>query len=66
MPEIHADMTIDEVLEIKPHAKDLFFEYGILSEGAAVQSMETVREACAAHKMEEEKMEELIEKLQAL
>lgn len=66
MPEIHADMKIDEVLEIKPHAKSLFFEYGIFSENSAVQSMETVREACASHHLDEEKMGELLEKLEAL
>ncbi len=66
MAEIHADMTIEEILEIKPHAKSLFFEYGIFSENAAVQSMETVREACTSHHLDEERMGELMEKLEAL
>ena len=66
MQEIHADMKIDEILEIKPHAKSLFFEYGIFSENANVQSMETVREACASHYLDEEKMGELLEKLKSL
>ncbi len=66
MAEIHPDMTIDEVLEVKPHAKELFFEYGILSENKSIQSMETVREACSSHNLLEERMSELIEKLEAM
>jgi len=63
MPEIHADMKINEVLEIKPHAKDLFFRYGIFSENSKVQSMETLREACEAHGLDDNKIDELVEKL---
>ncbi|MFC1733517.1 DUF1858 domain-containing protein [candidate division KSB1 bacterium] len=66
MAEIHADMTIDEVLEVKPHAKEIFFEYGVFSENAAVQSMETVREACESHGMDEDKINELMAKLESL
>ena len=66
MPEIHADMKIDEILEVKPHAKPLFFEYGIFSENTDVQSMETLREACATHNLPEEKINEMLEKLEAL
>ena len=63
MPEIHADMTIGEILEIKPHAKDLFFSYGIFSENSKIQSMETLREACEAHGLDENEIDELVEKL---
>jgi len=63
MPEIHADMTINEVLVIKPHAKDLFFSYGIFSENSKVQSMETLREACEAHGLDDNEIDELVEKL---
>ena len=66
MAELHPDMTLHEVLEIKPTAKDLLFEYGVLSENLNIESMETVQEACTAHGLDEEKMEELLEKLQAL
>jgi len=63
MPEIHADMTIGEILEIKPHAKDLFFSYGIFSENSKIQSMETLWEACEAHGLDENEIDELVEKL---
>jgi len=63
MPEIHADMTITEVLEIKPHAKDLLFDYGIYSENSKVLSMETIREACEAHGMSSDDIDGLIDKL---
>jgi len=63
MPEIHADMTIDEVIEIKPFAKDILFDYGIYSENSKVQSMETIREACEAHGLSAEDIDGLIEKL---
>lgn len=66
MPEIHTDMTLHEILEIKPNAKELLFEYGVLSENLNVESMETVREACSAQEMDEDKVEELMEKLEAL
>ncbi|MBU1017573.1 hypothetical protein KKA33_00925 [Patescibacteria group bacterium] len=66
MPELHPDMTLHEVLEIKPHAKDLFFEYGLLSGNLNVESMETVRGACTAHGLSDEKMEELVEELKSL
>jgi hypothetical protein len=63
MPEIHPDMTISEILEIKPHAKDLLFDYGIYSENENVLSMETIREACENHGMDENEVDELVEKL---
>ena len=66
MPEIHADMTLHEILEIKPNAKELLFEYGVLPENLNMESMETVQEACSAHEMDEAKMEELMEKLKTL
>lgn len=66
MPELHPDMTLHEVLEIKPRAKDLLFEHGVLSENQGIESMETVRGACTAHGLSDEKMEELIEELKAL
>ena len=66
MAELHPDMTLHEVLEIKPTAKDLLFEYGVLSENLNVESMETVRGACTAHGLSDEKMEELVEKLEEL
>ena len=66
MPEIHPDMTLHEVLEIKPYAKEFLFEYGVLSENAAVESMETLQEAASAHGLSDEKMNELIEKLEEL
>lgn len=66
MPEIHADMTMEDILEMKPVAKDIFFEYGILSENEVIRSMETVGEACVAHGLDEEVIEKLIEKLELL
>lgn len=66
MADIHADMTIDEVLEAKPHAKDLLFEYGLFSEREAVRSMETIREAADAHGLSEDKVEALINTLKNL
>jgi len=66
MPELHPDMTLREILEIKPNAKRLFFEYGVLSENRNVESMETVREACEARGLTDEKMEELVEALKTL
>lgn len=66
MPDIHPDMSLEKVLDVKPQSKSLFFEYGILSENQNIESMETVRGACAAHGVDEEKMEELVEKLKSL
>jgi len=63
MPEIHADMKVAELLEIKPHAKNLLFDYGIYSENSKVQSMETLREACEAHGLASEEIDKLVEKL---
>ncbi len=66
MPELHPDMTLHEVLEIKPRAKDLLFEYGVLSENRHIESMETVRGACTSHGLSDERVEELVEELKAL
>ncbi len=66
MPELHPDMTLHEILEIKPRAKDILFEYGVLSENLNVESMETVRGACIAHGLSDEKVEELVDKLKNL
>lgn len=63
MPEIHPDMTLTELLEIKPHAKDLLFEYGVYSENSKILSMETLREACETHHMRAEDIDKLVEKL---
>lgn len=63
MPEIHLDMPVYEILEIKPHAKDLLFEYGLLSEGENVQSLQTLQEAASARGMEDDRFEEMVEKL---
>ena len=59
-------MTIEEVLEAKPHAKELLFEYGLFSENASVQSMETLAEAANAHNMPKDKLKELVSLLEAL
>ena len=63
MAEIHADMTMNEILEMKPHAKDLFFSFGIYSENSKIESMETLREACEAHGLDENDVDDLVEKL---
>lgn len=66
MPNTHSDMTIGDILNIKPKAKEIFFEYGILSENKEVLAHQTLREVCNSHGLTEEKTEEIVQKLRVL
>jgi len=66
MSNIHTDMTIGDILRVKPKAKEIFFEYGILSESKEVLAHETLREVCDLHGLSEDQTLEVIEKLKAL
>lgn len=66
MPNTHSDMTIVDILKIKPKANEVFFEYGILSENKEILAHETLREVCNTHGLTEEQTEEVVQKLRVL
>ena len=61
--EIHADMTIMEVLQAKPAAAEVFQEMGMHCLGCAMARGETVGQAAEVHGHD---VNEIIEKINAI
>lgn len=60
--EITRDMTIGEVLRIKPEAAESLMEMGMHCLGCPSSQMESIEDACMVHGMEVETLLEKINK----
>lgn len=63
MTELHADMTLRDILRANSKAKDVLFEFGVLVDNDRLKSHETLAEVCAAQNLSPQKVEELVRRL---
>lgn len=61
---INRDMTIYEVLQIKPGCEEVMFQFGMHCLGCAIAREETIGEAAAAHGIDEAAFIEALEKFE--
>ena len=66
MTDLHADMTLKDILVANPKAKEILFEYGILLDNDRVRAHESLGEIAAAHNLSERTLEDLVKKLNVL
>ena len=60
---ITKDTIIGDVLEINPKAAEVMFDYGLHCIGCFGGTMETVEQGAKAHGLSDEKIEEMLEKI---
>lgn len=60
MTKIHADMTIKEILEIKPEARQILLDYGLTCAGCELGDFETLEEGAAGHGLTENEVQEMV------
>jgi hypothetical protein len=63
MAELHADMTVRDILKANPKAKDILFEFGVLIDIDRLKSHESLGEVCAAHNLSKRTVAEVVERL---
>ena len=66
MTDLHADMTLSDILKANPKAKDILFEFGVLIDIDRVKAHESLGEICAAHNLSERKVSELVKQLNVI
>jgi hydroxylamine reductase len=66
MPKITKDMKIGEVLQKYPQVGDIMVEYGMHCAGCPFHAVETIEQGVAGHQMTEEKLNEMLEKMNKL
>ena len=66
MTDLHADMTLHDILRANPKAKDILFEYGVLVDNDRVKAHESLGEVCAAHNLSKRQVEEVVKSLNVL
>jgi len=66
MTDLHADMTLKDILAANPKAKEILFDFGILLDNDRVKAHESLGEIAAAHNLSERKLEDLVAKLNVL
>jgi len=66
MADLHADMTLSDILKANPKAKDILFEFGVLIDIDRVKAHESLGEVCAAHNLSERQVAEVVKKLNML
>lgn len=59
---INKDMTIGEIIRLKPEAAEVLMNFGFGCVGCPASQMETLEEACDVHGID---VEEVIKKLNA-
>ena len=63
---ITKDMPIAEIIEKKPEAASIMFEYGLHCIGCRVAAWESLEEGCKVHGIEGEKLDEMLKKINEL
>ncbi len=63
---ITKDMPIAEIIEKKPEAAKVMFEYGLHCIGCRVAAWESLEEGCKVHSIDESKVDEMINKINKL
>ncbi len=63
MADLHADMTVRDILAANPKAKDILFEHGVLIDIDRLKSHESLGEVCAAHNLSERSIAEVVKEL---
>lgn len=66
MNRLHHDMTLNDILKMKPTARGILFEYGLYSENHQIRGHETLQEAARADGLSDDQIDEIMEKLRAL
>ena len=61
--KITKNTKISEIVEKKPEAVEILFEAGMSCVGCPMAQQETLEQGCLAHGMGEEKINELVERL---
>lgn len=64
--KITKDMAIAEIIEKKPDSAKIMFEYGLHCIGCRVAAWESLEEGCKVHGLDEEKINEMIKKINRL
>lgn len=64
--KITKDMGIMEILEKKPQAGMIMMEYGLHCIGCMASQFESLEQGCMAHGIPEEKIDEMVEKINKL
>ena len=58
--------AIAEIIEKKPEAAKIMFEYGLHCIGCRVAAWESLEEGCKVHGLDEKKIDEMLKKINAL
>ncbi len=66
MTDLHADMTLVDILKANPKAKDILFDFGVLIDNDRLKAHESLGEICAAHNLSERRIAEVVQKLNVL
>jgi hypothetical protein len=66
MTELHADMTLQDILKANPKAKEILFEHGILIDIDRVKAHESLGEVFSAHNISKRKADEVVKDLNML
>jgi len=66
MTDLHADMTLRDILAANPKAKEILFEYGVLIDIDRVKKHESLGEVCAAHNLSNRTVAEIVERLNVI
>jgi len=63
---ITKDTAIAEIIEKKPEAAQIMFEYGLHCIGCRVAAWESLEEGCKVHGLDENKVDEMLKKINEL
>jgi len=66
MAELHADMTVRDILKANPKARDILFEHGVLIDIDRLKAHESLGEICAAHHLSDRSVAEVVRELNVL
>ena len=63
MEEIKKDQLISEIIEAHPDTVEVLMDVGLHCIGCPMRSQETLEQGCQAHGMSDEKIDELVKRL---
>ena len=61
MPEIHADMTIKAILDMKPRAHEILRDFGLGCAQCELGQFETLEEGARGHGLTDTEVQELVD-----
>jgi hybrid cluster-associated redox disulfide protein len=64
--KITKEMGIMEIIQKKPAAAPVMMDYGLHCLGCAASQFESLEQGCLAHGIDEEKIKEMVEKINKL